>query len=461
MAQHRIHQVMVSLFVFAMTVGVTSVQAEVLSLDQAYRAALATHERIDIAGKEVEKSKLLPDRALSIMLPHASIDSEYVRLDDEMSKTTHSHITGEPVLGGVAFPLDGDITIGPTLVALRDQLSSSVTLKQAIYRGEFFPLRKAAEHKIEQSYESLFETTQGVLFDVATAYYEGVTAKALIETAEELLVVAKKDLANSQIKVNAGKLTEDAVYRAQLNVTRAERQLIVANQWLKLAKEALGRLTGQEKPVDDIEKPVELVARQDNFDDLLEIAYNNRFDYKIAKLNIDLANDDLKLSKSKSHPTVNAEWKYFWYNDQPPSIDKEFWAAAINVSMPIFEGGARTLENQEKIVTVQQAYSAQTNIKKNIRLEVEQSVLAIEAQMATLANVRQQVETAKKNYEIVAVRYGFGAATSLENEQAFAALNNASNLLVSETYNYQIALLTLEKALGVFNRDLIEAKLQR
>lgn len=453
MAQCSIHRQTIAVFLglavmFAFT---PPVQAETLSLDEAYRAALATHEAIDIAGKEVEKSKLLPKKALSIMLPHAKIDSEYDLLDDEMDKTTQSHLSVPPLY-------DGNITVGPTLVALREQFGASFTLHQSIYRGEFFPLRKAAAHKIEQSYESLFETRQGILFDVATVYYEAVTAKALISTSEELLAVAKKDLESAQIKVKAGKLTEDAIYRAQLNVTRAERQRIVANQWLQLAKEALGRLTGMESAVDEIEKPAELVARQDDFDTLLDIAYKNRFDYKISKLNIELARDDLNLSKSKRHPTVGAEWKYFWYDKQPPSIDKEFWAAAIKVSLPIFEGGARILEVREKGTTVQQAQSACINIKKNIRLEVEQSLLEIKAQDATLANARQLVETANKNYEMITVRYGFGAATSLESEQAFAALNNAKTQLVSETYNYQIALLKLEKALGVFNRDLIEVK---
>lgn len=454
MAHHCIHRqmaVIVGLTLAIVGVGI-SAQAEVLTLDEAYRAALETHEGIDIASKEVEKSKLLPDRALSIMLPHASVDSDYVVLDDEMDKTTQSHISVPPLF-------EGDMAIGPTVVALDDQLGASFTVQQAIYRGEFFPLRKAAVHKIEQSHESLFETSQGILFDVARAYYEGVTAKALIKTSEKLLVVAKKDLANAQIKVNAGKLTDDAIYRAQLNVTRAERQRIVGNQWFKLVKETLGRLTGKKMVVDDIEMPVELVARQDDFDTMLEIAYSNRYDYKISKLNVELARDDLKLSKSKSHPTVNAEWKYYWYSVHPPSLDKEFWAATVKVSLPIFEGGARTLENREKGTSLQQAQLAYANIKKNISLELNQSILAIELQEATLANARQQVETAKKNYEIITVRYGFGAATSLENDQAFAALNTAETQLVSENFNYQVALLTLEKTLGVFNRDLLEAKL--
>lgn len=434
--------------------GSSGVQAEALSLEEAYRLALITHERIGIAGQEVKKSELLPKKALSIMLPHANIDGSYVLLDDEMTKTTRSHLSAPPFI-------DQDIMVGPTVVALEDQVGATFTLRQSIYRGEFFPLRKAATHKIEHSRESLFETIQGIFFDVATVYYEGVTAKALIKTSEEMIVVAQNGLDNAHSKVNAGKLTEDAVHLAQLNVSRAERQLIIARQRLKFAKDVLGRFTGQENAVDDIVDPTLRVPRQDDFDALLEIAYANRFDLKVAKINMELARDDLDISKSKNYPVMDAEWKYFWYNEEPPSMDQEFWAASVKLSVPLFEGGARTQEVREKTITQEQVRSAYTNLTKDIRLEVEESLLMINVQEATLDNIRQQVEAAKKNHQIISARYEFGAATSLENDQAFAALNNARTQLDSEIYNYQMALLKLEKVLGVFNQDLIKEKFSK
>jgi outer membrane protein TolC len=48
-----------------------------LSLEEAYKLALGTHEKIKIAALEINKSKLLPKKAWSIMLPHASTSGAY------------------------------------------------------------------------------------------------------------------------------------------------------------------------------------------------------------------------------------------------------------------------------------------------------------------------------------------------------------------------------------------------
>ncbi|MEW6218673.1 MAG: TolC family protein [Thermodesulfobacteriota bacterium] len=431
--------------------GVTLMPPVVLSLEEAYHLAGASHEQIVIARQELDKSRLKPDQARSIMLPHAKVDGDYRHLDDDMTRTTQSHLA-VPGLG-----IDQDILVGPTLVAREDQLSTTFSVQQALYQGEYFPLRRAAGHTIDHSREALQETVQEVLFSVATVFYRCVTAKALVATAGQLLDLARKDLAVAQTKVQAGKLTEDAAYRARLSVTRTEAQRLSAQHQLVLARDLLARLTGRSTPVADVVEPAPLLPRGDDLESLLAIAQANRYDFRRAALRVQLAEDELALAKAKSHPSLGAEWRYTWFDREPPTLDKEFWAAMVRLSVPLVEGGARLAEEEEKAISLQQARTAQLDLEKRIRLEVVEAFLGVGNQEAVLANAQQQVEAAAKSHEIVTARYDFGAATSLDYDQAYTALQAARNSLVTETYAYQLALLKLEKAIGLFGRDEVEA----
>lgn len=430
-----------------------SVQAQdssdTVTLATAYDEALQAHELIRIVGKEIAKSRQLIRQANSIMLPHASVEGQYYRLDDTVTRSTSTHLSVPPLF-------EGDILVGPTETAPKEQYGVSVSIKQAIYEGRYFPLHRAASDKVQQSRENLLDTTQNVLFNVATVFYSAVSAKALLASAQEIRDWAKKDVNVAQIKFDAGKITEDAVHRARLNVTRAERQLITTKQQLIFAKETLARFMGRDTPPEDVEQPAIMAPHEEDLDVLLQQAYDNRHDYKAATLGIRLAEEDVKLVRSKFFPTVGAEVKQYWLNEETYTRDSQFWTAGVRLSLPLWEGGSRTAELAEKKETLAQARLTAVNLKKNIRLDVENARLAMITMTKVLENARQQVETASKNYEIVESQFSHGAATSLDLDQALTALDTAKTQLVNETFNEQIAILQLRKATGLFAKQYIE-----
>ena len=416
---------------------------KLITLDEAYRAALQSHELISIAGEEIEKSRLLPKKAMSIMIPHVGWEGDYIRLDDEITYTTQTHITAQPWV-------DQDITVGPTPAVPKEQWIGNLEVKQAIYRADFFPLRRAAFHKVDLSQEAYYETTQGILYDVALAYYETAKSKALVENAKEIIKLAKEGLRVSRVKFDAGNVTEDAVLGSELSVTKAKRHLIGAKNNLKLAKDILARLMGTKGQGFDVTEPAALPVRTENYESLLNTAYEHRYDYKIAKLNVELAEDDVKLTKTKFHPTLRGAWNYYWVDQETYALDEEFWSASITLSVPIFEGGLRILDLKEKRKTRRQAKLAVENLRKSMELEIEGAMLKVGEYGAILSNLKKQVELAEKNYEILSSQYKYGSATALDVDLALKALDSAKTQLIAETYDYQSALLRLEKAIGLF-----------
>ena len=73
------------IFVWLLSLSCFSHAQEVirqLSIEEAYALALITHEKIMIAEREVAKSKLLPKKATTVLMPRISVNGGYSRLDE-------------------------------------------------------------------------------------------------------------------------------------------------------------------------------------------------------------------------------------------------------------------------------------------------------------------------------------------------------------------------------------------
>ena len=421
----------------------------IITLEEAYSSALKSHERIMIAEEEIEKSRLLPKKAMSVMVPEVDFEWNYIRLDDEITHTTQTHVTAEPYI-------DHDIVVGPTPAIPKRQRIGNLEVKQAIYKPRFFPMRKAAFHTIDRTSENYYQTIQGILFQVAQVYYQVVRAKEMSQNAAGILKLAKEDLRVSQMKFAAGKVTEDAVLKSDLSVTRAERKVIEATNNLKLAKDTLIRLIGVGMTDFHVAKPPALSVRTENYESLINMAYEHRYDYKIAHLNVDLAKDDVKLVKARFHPTIDAAWNYYWVHEETYALDDRFWSATVTLNVPIFKGSLRVWDLKEKLTTLRQAKLALDNLKKSMQIEVEGAMLVVQTYESILSNLEKQVELAEKNYEIIFTQFEFGSATSLDLDQALVMLGSAKTELTTNTYDYQVALLNLEKSIGFFAIDYIK-----
>ncbi len=84
-------------------------------------------------------------------------------------------------------------------------------------------------------------------------------------------------------------------------------------------------------------------------------------------------------------------------------------------------------------------------------------MLTAQNDKSLLFKLQKQVDLAQKSYDIIFSKFKFGAATIMEVSQAFAALASAKTDLINKKYDYQISLLKLDKAEGIFVLDLIRS----
>ena len=409
---------------------------QVIPIEEAYRMALKTHELILISEKEIGKSKLLPKKALAMMLPHADATGGY--------QTVNKPINNASVLGNV-------------IILPKDQTIGQLSVRNSIYNPQYFPARRQANQVISRNTENYCQVIQDVLFQVGFQYYQVLRAAELLRNAKELLKTAQEEVRVSKVKFSSGAVTEEVVLRAEMDMVTAESKFIEGTNQLKMAKDTLKTNIALKTAQYEVLKPAPLTDPRESYESLLGRAYDNRFDHKIALTEVDLAKTAVEAVKAKFHPSVEASWDY--YAVKHPKFDQESnnWAGIVSVKLPVFEGGLRVWELKEKQESLAQAKLSLDDKRRTIKIEVEDAMLTAQNNKSMVLKLQKHVELSQKNYDITFSKFKFGAATMMDVSQAFAALSSAKTDLINKTIDYQISLLSIEKAEGIFVLDLIRS----
>lgn len=448
----RICSLLIITFLLVLIPNVSGANGTVklITLEEAYKLAIQTHEVIEIAEKEIEKSRLLPKKAISVMMPSMSARGGYSEADEKVEVESYTATTNTPGLGPFEIRPTGN-----NVISHRNQWRGEFEFVQPFYRAGFFPLKRQADKTIDSSTENYYQTIQDILFQVDSFYNEVLKTEELVLNAEEVLKLANEELQVSKVRFEAGDVTEDIVLGAELYFTGAERKLIEYKNNLRLAKETLRNLIGIEGGFDLI-KPQMTTARNEDYETLLDIAFENRHDYKVAVLNIAIAEDEVDLVKTRFHPSIEGTWNYYRSDRETASRDKESWVAAVMMRVPIFEGSLRFWDLKEKKEVLNQARLNLNATRKRVRVEVEDAMLNTNTYESILKNLQKQLELAQKSYDIVFTQFEYGAVTSLYLNQSLTVLDSAKTDLITKTYDYQIAIKKLEKAVGLYPIDYIK-----
>ena len=144
-------------------------EAQTLTLEEAYRQAIANEEQVKIAERELEKARLLPWRALTLLTPHADIDGRFTRNKDEISFTQTGTLPGQ--------------TGTPSLIRPLESWEGIFSVTQPLIQPSFIPSWQLGKDSIRQNMQNYDFTIREVLFGVARAYYDVLRAQAQVGIA--------------------------------------------------------------------------------------------------------------------------------------------------------------------------------------------------------------------------------------------------------------------------------------
>jgi outer membrane protein len=234
-----------------------------------------------------------------------------------------------------------------------------------------------------------------------------------------------------------------------VEVERAERTRVTEQNRLRIALTTLARAISVPEPI-AVTEPLPPTARSASNEELLTQAYTQRQDLRAQEFAIEVARQRKNLVVARYFPQVNARWQFPRLDPETFSNRDKFWTLFLDFEVPIFDGGSRELDLLEHKENLAQAKLEADRLRKDIQVEVRQAFLTIETLEATLATLKKEVALAQENYDITSKTYRVGLATSLDINTSLNALNQVRTQLVNQAYAYQVAVLGLERAVGMF-----------
>ncbi|NLH02415.1 MAG: TolC family protein [Clostridiales bacterium] len=272
-------------------------------------------------------------------------------------------------------------------------------------------LGKQAEFAVNMAKLGIDVTIKGINFGIEAAYYGVLLAEENTSIAKAAVSRYQDMLGIAEAKFKAGTITKNEVLDAQVQLSKAEADLLKAESEEEKAYINLKKLIGL--PLDRaIELTDSFKDKPDDFDktldELLEAAEKNRIDIMSAEGAFEIAKLDFELS-SKAYPS-------------------------------------NTFIYKEKEYAMEEARLQLQDTKSAVEAQVRGIWLDFEDAKTNIPVMDKALEMAEESLRLAKLSYEAGLVRSVDVAAAEEGLKQVQLQRLSAIYNYNLARLKLENA---------------
>jgi cobalt-zinc-cadmium efflux system outer membrane protein len=294
--------------------------------------------------------------------------------------------------------------------------------------------------------------------EVRSVYVEALAALRELDITENLNNLDLQTTRFIQARVNEGETApiDLNLVRAEVDRLRSRRALVEGRLKASLLK--LKNLAGisAAEPLrlrEDLSKPV-LPAPPASLAAAIDIALRHRPDLKLARLNEEVAQAGLSLTRANSTPDVTAFSRYTLnrssYEDTPVGVRSDrdkLLTFGVSIGIPVFNRNQGT--KAEFAVAISQAECRREFLETVVRSEVESAYARYQAAQVAVTTYEQGViARSTDNIRVVRAAYELGqfSITDLLNEQR-RLVDSQRDFTETLSEQYR-ALADLQAALG-------------
>jgi outer membrane protein len=348
---------------------------------------------------------------------------------------------------GARLAADGGLN-NPTVFSRQ---SDGATLSQLLYDfGQTYELTEAAHFRADAAADRLRVARATVVLQVDRAYFDLLRAQAIARVAVD--TVKERQLAFNQISVltkNQLKSSLDANF-AQVNLSEAKLLQIQGQSEINDAEAALSTALGFADAQHFVlrEEPLDL-ALPASPDALIRQAIEQRPELASLRSEQGAADRFARAQESARYPKITAlAAAGVTPVSDTADVKHNYYAAGVNVTVPIFTGGDLEAQAREARLlseaAVQNLIDAQNTISRDVRIAWQDAQTARERLNVTA----QLIQTAGQEEQLANERYRLGTSSIVEFVQA--QLNDTQARLqdASARYDFQSGRALLNFTVG-------------
>ncbi|SFK91025.1 Outer membrane protein TolC [Porphyromonadaceae bacterium KH3CP3RA] len=413
-------------------------QGQEMTLEQSRELALENNKAISIASRNKEKAEYTVKAYRANFFPRISASGNYLYSDTKINETIQGGYlptyvpdpaTGElvpniltgpdgnPVIGADGNPIFNQYAYFPGMgisMNLKNTWMAGLRAEQPIYTGgKITSAYRMAQIGNEIAGLNRQLSRAEVIVKVDEAYWTYVKTRELVNLALSYQRVVTELLKDVQNAHEVGLKHQNDVLKVQVKVNEAELQLRQAENGNRLARKNLCYATGL--PLDTE------ISLPGSFDESAGFKpgsmadYTSRPEYAMLEQQIELKEQEIKLTRSDFLPKVGVAANYGYINGGELNgnklLDGASLSAMVSVSIPLFQWGEgrnkiRAAEAERDIVQLQR-----DDIAQQMELELAQAFDKWDESVLDVRLTSRSLDQAQENMRVSEDRYKAGMET--------------------------------------------------
>jgi outer membrane protein len=365
-------------------------------------------------------------------------------------------------------------SIDPFTNLVRDQditsqsygLNSSITLFNGL--GQHNSV-KQSEANLNKSVYDLENQKNITALSIANQYLNILLAQEQVKNAQLSLTTSKLQVEQTEKQVNAGSFPKQNLLQAKQQLASDEVNLITAENSLDLARLALKQAL--QLPASEIME-IEVPVIPDPTELVLAVTLEEVFQTALSLPEVKSAEEQVKASefglgiaRSFLYPTLsvqaglNTNWSsaapdQFPDPDSPTGFkENTYWNqldfnrarfVGLQLNVPIFNRFQVSTGIKRAKITLQNSEYGLSNVKNQLRQNIEQAYYNARAASKTYQATKQQLDALQESFRNVEQRFNLGATNSVEYNQIKNDFNRSQNDLVRTKYDFIFKLKVLD-----------------
>jgi outer membrane protein TolC len=419
-----------------------------LSLKRAVQLAISPegNAQIQLSDEALKQARARSAQARAALLP--TFDSSLVYRDQTINLRANGLQFNIPTLPGFSFSF-------PSLVGPFAVMDARVSGSQNVFDFSSIRRLQASRAGISAAESDMASTEEQVAARVARAYLLAVRADADVETARANITLSQAVLTQAENQKKAGAATGIEITRARVQLADDQQRLLVAENARRSAHLQLLRVM-------DLRLDIELELTDKlgyvptdpiTLERARAQALADRPDLEAQQQREDSARLSASATGMERLPSLSF---YGDYGSIGSGLDsaRPTRTYGATVRVPIFDGGRRDARRAESASQYRAEKIRTNDLKEQIELDVR---LALDA----LRSAEEQVKVAREGLQLSETelaqaqrRYDAGVSYSLEVTDAQTRLERARDNQTQALYNYNVARIDLEQAMGHVRRNV-------
>jgi len=413
-----------------------------LSLKRAVELAISPegNAQIQLSSEALKQEQARSLQTRAALLPN--LDSSLSYRDMTLNLRANGLQFNIPTLPGFAFSF-------PALVGPFTVMDARLTGSQSVF--DFSSLRRLqASHAGVSAAESDRDNTmEQVAARVARAYLAAIRADADVDTEQANVTLSQAVLTQAEDQKKAGTATGIEITRARVQLANDQQRLLVAENARRSAHLQLLRVINLRLDIElDLTDKLDYVPVDSvTLESAKTQALAERPDLKAQLERESRARLAANATKMERLPSVSIFGDYgsigSGFNN---ALATRTYGATLRI--PIFDGGSLDARRAESASEYRAERVRTKDLKEQIELDVRLALDALRSAEEQVKVARDGLQLSENELAQARRRFAAGVAYSLEVTDAQTRLERARDNQTQALYNYNVARIDLEQAMG-------------